>query len=424
MRDLVTHIQIHYKARLPFLFLLLLLLATLTSCAPNSGILGGGNWQQSGLSGQHIQTLAVDTNNSQNIYAGGSGGEVFVSTDGGQHWTEHDSGLPFPDAINQLAFDPSGKKLYAATSHGLFLSTDGAQHWEPIPSAAEPLALHNQNLVALAFDLNKPHTIYVATPNNVFVSSNDGTSWMLVGGSPGTGATINGLTYDSSDHQLWAATALGVFRYDGSGPSWLWLTNGLPAAIQVYTVQPAENNGGDPNLVFAGTNQGFFRSQDDGAHWVQSQQSLQRTQVHSIFVDFQQPTTVYAGTTGVGVLQSNDSGQTWNGLGPDFPYGQPIYAIQLGGDGYAQLFAASDAVYFFPGNSGGLSFSRLLPLIIILVLFALLYAFMRSRQHRRVLVANQQPSSQQDAPAEPPVEAQPTAQQPDRERKKDTDVSS
>ncbi len=417
MRGVVTNIQIHHKARL--LLLLLLLLATLTSCAPNSGILGGGNWQQSGLSGQHIQTLAVDTNNTQNIYAGGSGGEVFVSTNGGQHWTEHDSGLPFPDAIHQLAFDPSGKKLYAATSHGLFLSTDGAQHWQLIPGPAELPALHNQNLVALAFDLNNPHTIYVATMDNVFVSSNDGTSWMFVGGSPGAGATLNGLTYDSSDHQLWAATALGVYRYDGSGPTWLRLNNGLPANIQVFTVQPAENSGGDPNLVFAGTSQGFFRSQDDGAHWAQSQQSLQRTQVHSVFVDFQQPTTVYAGTTAVGVLQSNDSGQTWNGLGPDFPYGQPIYAIQLGGDGYAQLFAASSAIYFYPGNSGGLSFSRLLPLIIILVLFLLLYGFMRNRQHRSVLAANQPGTPQQDAPAEPTTGARPVPTQ-----KEDTDVSS
>ena len=413
MRGVITNMS-----RFPaLLLLLLLLLLTLASCAPNSGILAGGNWQKSGLSNQHIQTLAVDINNTQNIYAGGSGGEVFVSTDGGQHWAEHDSGLPFPDSINQLAFDASGKKLYAATAKGLLLSTDGAQHWGPVPDAAEPLALRNQSLVALAFDLNHPHTIYVATANAVFVSADDGTNWKPVADAPGAGATINGLTYDSNDHQLWAATATGVYRYDGSGATWQQLNNGLPASIQVYEVQPADTSGGDPNLIFAGTSQGFFRSQDDGAHWAQSQQSLQRTQVHSIFVDFQQPTTVYVGTTAAGVLQSNDSGQTWNGLGPDYPYGQPVYALQLGGEGYAQLFAASNAIYFFPGNSGGLSPSHLLPLLIVIVLFILLYVFMRNRQRRRVIAANQPRMSQYDVPVEPATGARPVPTQ-----KKDTDV--
>lgn len=403
--------------KLPLLLLLLLL--ALASCAPNSGILGGGNWQESGLANQHILTLAVDTNNSQNVYAGGAGGEVFVTTDGGQHWAERDNGLPFPNSINQLAFDPSGKKLYAATAQGLFLSTDGAQHWGSIPGNAEPLALRNQNIVALTFDLNHPQTIYAATANEVFVSDNDGIVWGVLGDSPGVGATINSLVYDSNDHQLWAATALGAYRYDGGNSSWQQLNNGMPANIQVFMVQPADTSGGDPNLIFAGTSQGFFRSEDDGAHWAQSQQSLQRVQVHSIFVDFQQPTTVYAGTTGVGVLQSNDSGQSWGGLGPDYPYSQPVYAIQMGGDGYGQLFAASNAVYFFPGSSGGLSPSHILPIIIVVALFILLYLFLRNRQQRRVIAANQPRTPRQNAPPEPSDDAQP-APTP----KKDTDVPS
>jgi ligand-binding sensor domain-containing protein len=398
MRSAISHI---FKLST----LLLLALLALTSCTSNSGILGGGDWQESGLANQHIQTLAVDTNNSQNVYAGGTGGEVFASTDGGQHWAEHDRGLPFPNSINQLAFDTSGKKLYAATADGLFLSTDGAQHWGPIPHAAEPLALRNQNIVALTFDLNHAQTIYAATANNVFISTNSGASWSNVGNWPGAGATINGLTYDSNDHQLWAATALGVYRYDGAGSTWQRLNNGLPANIQVYTVQPADSSGGTPNLIFAGTSQGFFRSPDDGAHWMQSQQSLQRVQVHSIFVDFQQPTTVYAGTTGVGVLQSSDSGQSWGGLGPDFPYSQSVNAIQLGGDGYGQVFAASNAVYFFPGSSGGLSPSRLLPLIFVIALFVILYLFVRSRQRRRVEAANQPRTPRHNAPPEPPSRA-------------------
>ena len=57
-------------------------------------------------------------------------------------------------------------------------------------------------------------------------------------------------------------------------------------------------------LIFAGTSQGFLRSTDTGVHWAESLQSLAKTQVHAVFVDFRTPTTVYVGTA-VGVLKQN-----------------------------------------------------------------------------------------------------------------------
>lgn len=403
-----------------FFVLTLFLLLALSSCAANGGILGGGNWQQSGLANQHIQTLAVDPNNAQNVYAGGANGVVFASADGGQHWTERDGGLPFPNAINQLAFDTTGKKLYAATAQGIFFSTDGAQQWSKLFGPSN--AAIQQQFVALAFDPNNPHVIYLATSSNVYISRNDGTAWAMIASRPAADANIYNITYDSTRHQLWAATSIGIYRYDDSGSTWQRLNNGLPNGIKVYTVQPVENSGGDANLVFAGTSQGFFRSTDDGAHWMQSQQTLQRTEVRSLFVDFQQPTTVYAGTTSAGVLQSTDSGQTWSGLGPDFPYGQPVYAIQLGADNYTQLFAATNAVYIFPGSSGGLSFTRLLPLLLVFVFFFALIRFTSNRRRVNALVTKAK-QQQQAAPVETPEHDQAGAKPVEPEQAKDTGAS-
>jgi photosystem II stability/assembly factor-like uncharacterized protein len=366
--------------------LLLLLTLALSACASNSGLLGGGSWQVSGLTGRHVQTLAVDSNNPQNIYAGDTQGNVFASTDGGLHWTARDSGLPSTNSINNLSFDATGKKLYAATAQGLFVSTNGARQWNAIGTSVTGLTTHD--LVALAFDLNAAHTIYAASAQSVFVSTDDGSSWSAL--SSGLPSTINiySITFESVAHRLWAATSRGVYRYDVAASRWQALNSGLPGNVQVYTVQPASNVGGTPGLIYVGTNAGFFRSVNSGGHWQQSTESLQRTQIHAVFVDFQQPATVYVGTN-VGVLQSIDSGQDWGGVAPGFPANEQVNAIQLGANGYNQLFVAANAVYYFPGTSGGLNPSNLIPIVIILLLFYLLYRFTQRNQRRSQRASNQ-----------------------------------
>src|SRR5258706_9388844 len=351
----------------------------LAACSADTGVFAGGSWQSSGLVHQHIRTLAVDSNNPQSLYAGDREGKVFASSDGGQHWAERSSGLPVDDAlhpvskaINALSFDATGKKLYAATAGGLFVSTDAAQHWNNVGVTAT--GLPTNTFVALAFDLNAPHTIYIAASNDIFVSQNDGRTWSTIGLSRVLTAdsNVNNLAFDTDNHQLWVATTTGVYRFDSKRAAWQTLNNGLPGNSIVYAAQPASTSGGAPNLIFAGTNQGFYRSEDAGAHWAQSQQSLARTSVRSLFVDFRHPVTVYAGT-GVGVLRSVDSGQNWGGIGPGLPRNQPVYTLLLGASNYAQLYAATNDVYMFPGSS---RFSITCLLLILFVLF-LLYATYR-----------------------------------------------
>ena len=48
----------------------MLLALFLSACAPDSGILGGGSWQASGLQQQPIRTLEVNPKDSQKLYAG------------------------------------------------------------------------------------------------------------------------------------------------------------------------------------------------------------------------------------------------------------------------------------------------------------------------------------------------------------------
>src|SRR5579859_4062792 len=135
--------------RMPFVLSILLLLSlALSACAPGTGILGGGNWQLSGLQHQHIRAFDVDFKNAQLLYAGDAQNGVFVTTDGGQHWVSRSAGLPLPDMLYALSFDATGKKLYIATAKGIFVSADAAQHWHAVSTTQAALPVDSYTAFA------------------------------------------------------------------------------------------------------------------------------------------------------------------------------------------------------------------------------------------------------------------------------------
>ncbi len=355
---------------------LLLIVILLTSCAAGTGIFSGGKWQSGGLQHQQIRTLTVNPNNPQIIYAGDAQDGVFVSTNAGINWSQQNTRLALPIAIYALVFDDPGKRLYAATDKGIFVSADAAKHWSGVSG------LPADSFTALAFDLNSPHIIYAASEHlGVFVSTNDGSSWTAANKGLPAGIIIHDLAFDSEQHQLWAATNLGIYRFSDADIPWQALNNGLLPTVVVNTVLPAAISGGDQSLVFVGTNRGFFRSQDYGAHWLPSQESLSGTSVNAILIDYHKVTTVYAGT-GIGVLRSDDNGQNWSGIASGLPRDQAVQALAIGANGYNQLYAATNGIYLFPGNNSAFDPSKIFPILLILAFFFVLYRF-TSRGRKR-----------------------------------------
>ena len=187
------------------------------------------------------------------------------------------------------------------------------------------------------------------------------------------GVIIHSLAFDFVEHHLWAATNREfIARHDGG--LWQVLNNGLPTGIVVNTILPADRSGGEKGLVFAGTNHGIFLSHNDGTQWSPSRVLLTGTSVNAILIDYHTVTTVYAGT-GIGVLRSDDNGQNWGGIASGLPRDQAIQALAVGANGYNQLFAATNGIYLFPGNSNAFGPSQIFPILLILAFFFVLYQF-------------------------------------------------
>ena len=91
---------------------------------PGQGVListdNCGSWQASneGLSNLFVNTLAIDPNNPDTIYAGTDGG-AYISFDSGQTWGQVNDGLLGATVVYSIAVDPESN-VYAATPYGIF----------------------------------------------------------------------------------------------------------------------------------------------------------------------------------------------------------------------------------------------------------------------------------------------------------------
>ena len=364
-----------YRQYLPVLFagFAILLSFLLSACS-----LDASTWQTGSLSHQHIHALAVNPKNPQIIYAGDMQGSIFVSTDAGQHWTMRSHVSSSSITLLSLTVDPSGTKIYASTTTGLVISIDNAQSWQQINSSLLPVDTYTVPV----FTSGKQ--VYIGTMHHgLFVSNDDATTWRTEGSGLSQAIAINAIAYDELQHHLWIATSTGVYRSDDAGASWQALNTGFPAGTVATAIQSATNAGGDAALLYAGTTKGFYLSNDAGAHWT-SIAALQYVYIRQILVDFRSrnAATVYVATN-VGLFRSDDSGQKWAGVGSNIPRDQTVYALAIGAKQATQLYAASNNVYLYPGNSStGLDPARILTLLIVLLVFVVLFYVVR-REIRR-----------------------------------------
>jgi photosystem II stability/assembly factor-like uncharacterized protein len=101
---------------------------------------------------------------------------------------------------------------------------------------------------------------------------------------------------------------VGVFRRPAGADKW---DHVLPD-LETYTVNIHPT---DPNIVFAGTSDGVYRSTDRGATF-QRAAFPDKTQIWSFLVDAGNRDLVYAGASPIAMYRSEDRGATWRKL-PD-----------------------------------------------------------------------------------------------------------
>ena len=288
---------------------------------------GGATWANrtpplaAPISGRGI---AVDPGNSNTVIAvfGGDfgGGQVWVTTDGGDSWTDRSAGLP-DNPMQAVVYDGNrllvgGGQLFGSENVGLYQSTDLGATWTPLHDGTWPVLVVD----AIAVDPNDAQTILVAVDGSgVNRTTDGGATWQI--GIGGTGALAGrSLRFrpGTSTDLFLGTSSLAVFRSTDSGNNFVQSSNGI-TELSLFSIDANSLVPDELAEAFQGANNGgVLSSTNSGTTW--QIESAPPTRYSA--VRFAPDGTLYAISAGPSTvaqegLYRREGNGTWTPLGPD-----------------------------------------------------------------------------------------------------------
>ena len=306
----------------------LVVMVVLFSAASTPAPAGRGAWHTIALDKTHVVSVISDPAWPSTLYATTPRG-LFRSLDDGNTWSNFGDTLPQDFPPSTIAITPcNSKELYVGYDGlGVFKSVDSGQSWQAVNEG-----LPNLSVRSVAINCIDPNFVYLGMRGGLAISTNGGKSWRMSSGFKRE-VTVNTIMIDSYYPKvLYAGTGdAGVFKSGDGGVSWKDTNEGLSNLhITALHIDPQR-----PNIVLAGARHpatptnvsdgkasgGVFRTQDGGKTWQGS--SLLNIHIFSFAADLAFPNVVYA-STGGGIYRSVDKGLSWTdintGLDNTFPH--------------------------------------------------------------------------------------------------------
>lgn len=352
--------------------LLLLLVAAMVSSAQT--------WHAMGPPGGDVRTLATDPRDPRRLYLGTADGHVFVTQDGGRSWVllsrvgdrtdhvlthivvdPHDSRLLFAsawsrnpggggvfrsrdagqswelaglagEAVRALAQAPSDSNiLVAGTLTGVFRSKDGGNSWERIsPEGHEEI----RNLDSVAFDPRDPEIIYIGTFHLPWKTTDGGQRWFPIHDGMIDDSDVFSIVVDRTNpRRIYASACSGIYRSDNGGMLWKKV-QGIPySARRTHVIRQDPAN---PKVVYAGTTEGLWKTTDAGGTW--RRMTPPHWVINALEIHPQNSNRLVMGTERLGVMVSDDAGETFRASNDGF-YHRQILALALDNESPGRVLA-------------------------------------------------------------------------------------
>ncbi len=176
--------------------------------------------------------------------------------------------------------------------------------------------------------------LYLGTTNSWLYESNDGgESWHRLAKMPGADTLV--LDHIVVDSQSAATLYVAAWRTDGAGGG-LWISHDAgrtwteSAGLHGQSIFAFAQAPSDPHILFAGTLEGVYRSNDSGATWseISPAGSHEIHEVESLAIDPTNPDIVYAGTWHL-PWKTTDGGQTWKNIKQGLIVDSDVFSIIL-----------------------------------------------------------------------------------------------
>ncbi len=196
-------------------------------------------------------------------------------------------------------------------------STNGGLSWTSIaPSTSESAAW-----VAPIIQHPTNPSIFLCGYENVWISTNQGTSWSQPGviGS-GTGDVLGVKVAPSNTNVIYAFRSNTLYRSANNGGAWTNISTGLPVSSAAITDIAIDNtNENNVYVTFSGYSSGnkVFHSTNGGTSWTNVSTGLPNIPVNCIVYTKNSPDAIYVGTD-VGVYYKETTMSSW------IPYSQGL----------------------------------------------------------------------------------------------------
>ncbi|HSO74316.1 MAG TPA: YCF48-related protein, partial [Blastocatellia bacterium] len=265
---------------------------------------------------RNIESAAIDPRDTNTIYVG-TWHLPWKTTNGGVTWKQ--AGNQIVGMINDSdifginIFDTSKPNLvYVNACSGIFRSLNAGEKWTKLPG----IPFSARRTYALLPHPGQPGTIFAGTSEGLWRSKDGGRRWMLLTSKSMVIRSIV-VTRDKPNRVLIATDDLGVRISDNLGDDFIESNTGfIHRHILAIQADASERGRILASVYHDGSGGSVFASLDGGESWQPSSRGMSGRDVFAFYQLPDQPNLIYAGTNN-GVFRSNDRGASWYRAGPE-----------------------------------------------------------------------------------------------------------
>ncbi len=329
--------------------------------------------------GGRIRSVVVHPTNSNILFCGSVSGGIWKSTDAGASWIVANDFMPNL-VISSIVIDPTNANImYAGTGEGFFnsdalrgvgvlKSTDGGSTWAALSSfSGSPAGFpYYVNDLYIRPDLSS--TIYAATNQGVFRTTNSGSTWTYIKRGDNTYRATQIVASATAPQTFYVAfgnfSRDGIYETTNGGTAWTKLAGGFPTSgFNRISMGISKSN---PLVLYAvltdsatyGT-KAIERSSDGGATWTAvvaptdagggTHLGTQGWYDNVVAVHPTNENIVYIG--GINSFKSVSGGATWTQITSGYsPFIHPYMHV----DQHAMALDPNNAQVVYFGNDGGM----------------------------------------------------------------------